>query len=291
MVDPQGLLLLSALAKSGGVRKAAAILGVPRSTISRRLAQLEASAGAPLVVRTARRFALTELGAALAERAASLETVLEESEDLIRRSKAEPAGTLRIAVAPVLGEEVLPEILAELARVHPRLTIDARLSVEYVDLRRGDVDVALRASALDDATDVFAVRIGTSTSGCFASPKYLRDRGTPKSPAELASHDCILVSARTEWKLRDRTVRVSGRLRVDNFRVARDLAARGAGIVWVAKSFADAMVDAGELVPILERHWSTTPIFAVHAGGSPPPPKVRAFIDLAKRVVGREFPG
>src|SRR5260221_13966817 len=102
MLDPQGLLLLSALAKSGGLRKAAAVLGVPRSTISRRLAQLEASAGAALVVRTARRFALTELGAALAEHATSLETVLEESEDLLKRSKAEPTGTLRIAVAPVL---------------------------------------------------------------------------------------------------------------------------------------------------------------------------------------------
>jgi DNA-binding transcriptional LysR family regulator len=158
MLDPQGLLLLSALSKAGGVRKAALALKVPRSTISRRLAQLEASAGAPLVVRTARRFALTELGMALAERAVALASILEASDDLVKRAKAEPSGTLRIAVAPVLGEEVLPEILAELARKFPRLDVDARLSVEYVDLRRGDVDVALRASALEDATDVFARR-------------------------------------------------------------------------------------------------------------------------------------
>ena len=290
MLDPQGLLLLSALAKSGGVRRAAAALGVPRSTVSRRLAQLEDAAGAALVVRTARRFALTELGAALAERAAALASVLEESEELVKRAKAEPSGTLRVAAAPVLGEEVLPEILAQLARKYPRLEVEARLSVEYVDLKRGGVDVALRASALEDSTDVFALRIGTSTTGCFASPAYLRERGTPKSLSDLASHECILASGRAEWRLRDRAVRVVGRLRVDNLRVARDLAVRGAGIVWVAKRFAEEAVRAGKLMPVLEKHWPTTPLFAVHAGATPAPPKVRAFVEVAKRVVGKRFP-
>jgi DNA-binding transcriptional LysR family regulator len=289
-LDPQGMLLLAALAESGGVRRAATKLGVPRSTISRRLAQLEEDAGSPLVVRTARRFALTDLGHALAARAESLVSLMGESEDLVRRAKAEPSGTLRIAAAPVLGEDILPEIVAELARRHPRLTVDARLSVDYVDLRRGDADVALRAAGLEDATDVFAVRLGTSTTGCYASPEYLRVNGTPQTPADLATHACILVSARTKWRMKDELVPVNGRVRVDNFRLARALAARGAGIVWVAQTFAKSLVDAGELVPILERHWAKTPIFAVHASGSPPPPKIRAFIELARKAVARALP-
>jgi len=290
VLDPQGLLLLSALAKAGGVRRAATLLGVPRSTVSRRLAQLEGALGVSLVVRTARRFALTEIGAALAERAERLAVLLEESDDVVKRAKAEPSGTLRLACAPVLGEDVLPEILAELARRHPRLEVEARLSVEYVDLKRGGVDVALRASAPEDSTDVFATRLGTSTTGCFASPAYLKERGTPATTADLASHECIVAGGRSEWRMRERTVRVTGRLRVDNLHVARDLAVRGAGIVWLAERFAEGLVESKELAPILERQWASTPLFAVHAGASPPAAKVRAFVDLAKRVIGRRYP-
>src|SRR5438270_12233829 len=90
-LDPQGMMLLAALASTGGVRKAAGALGVPRSTVSRRLAQLENDIGAQLVVRTARRFELTDLGSALASRASQLASVLEESEALVRREKSEPS--------------------------------------------------------------------------------------------------------------------------------------------------------------------------------------------------------
>jgi DNA-binding transcriptional LysR family regulator len=292
-IDPQGMLLLAALASSGGVRKASGTLGMPRSTISRRLAQLEEEIGAPLVVRTARRFELTDLGAALASRAEQLASVLQESEALVRRERTEPSGTLRIAGAPVLGEDVLPAIVSELVRRYPRLTVEARLSVEYVDLRR-DADVALRAAGLEDASDMFATRLGTSTTGFFASPDYLESHGTPRTPAELAtSHDCILVANRAKWRARagtrDETVTVNGRVRVDSFRLARALAVRGAGIVACAKVFARPHVQAGDLVPILEKHWVDTPIFAVHARGSPPPPKIRAFIDMAKIEVAKVF--
>jgi len=291
-IDPQGMLLLAALASSGGVRKASSTLGMPRSTISRRLAQLEEEIGAPLVVRTARRFELTDLGAALASRAEQLASVLQESEALVRREKTEPSGTLRIAGAPVLGEDVLPAIVGELVRKYPRLTVEARLSVEYVDLRR-DADVALRAAGLEDASDMFATRLGTSTTGFFASPDYLEGHGTPRTPADLEEHDCILVANRGKWRVRvgtrDETVTVNGRVRVDSFRLARALAARGAGIVACAKVFARPLVQAGELVPLLERHWVDTPIFAVHARGSPPPPKIRAFIDMAKIEVAKVF--
>jgi DNA-binding transcriptional LysR family regulator len=292
-LNPEGMLLLASLAEAGGVRKAATSLGVPRSTVSRRLRELESEVGAPLVVRTARRFALTDLGIALAGRASELASVLSESEELVRRAKVEPTGTLRIAAAPVLGEEVLPELLGELARKHPRLTIDVRLSVEYVDLRR-DTDVALRASSIDDASDLYAVRLGTSTTGFYASPAYLAEHGTPQTPAELAAHSCLLVSGRAQWRMRigarEELVGVSGRVRVDSFRLARSLAARGVGVVSSALMFAQPLIDSGELVPILERHWIRTPIYAVHASGRPPPPKIRAVIELAKIMVPRVLP-
>ena len=292
-LDPAGMLVFAALARSGGVRGAAAALGVPRSTVSRRLAALEREAGAPLVVRTARRFALTELGVALAGRCGELEELLRGTDDLLSRAAAEPAGVLRIAAAPVIGEEVLPEIVTELVRRFPRLSVEARMSVDYVDLRRGNVDVALRAWPLDDAADLFATRLGVSTTGCWVSPAYAAARGVPRVPADLASHECIVVGSATppSWTFRvgsrDQRVLVRGQIRVDSFRLARDLAVRGVGVLRTARVFAKPLEDEGALVPVLQRYWPTTPLHAVHAGANPAPPKVRAFVELARAAIDR----
>jgi DNA-binding transcriptional LysR family regulator len=292
-LDPQGMLVFAALARAKGVRGAAAALGIPRSTVSRRLASLEEALGAQLVVRTTRRFALTDAGALFAVRCNELEALVHSAEDLVRRAVEEPSGTLRVAVAPVLGEEVLPDVIARIVAEHPRLQIDARLSADYVDLRRGTVDVALRAAPLEDAMDLFAVRLGTSVTGCWVSPAYAKKHGVPESPADLAAHACLLVGSASpvRWKFRvgqrDELVHVDGRVRVDSFRVARELAARGTGIFRTAKIFADPLVRAGALVPVLERYWPRVPIFAVHAGPSPAPLKVRAFVAIAREAVAR----
>ncbi len=293
VVDPQGMLVFAALARARGVRGAAAVLGVPRSTVSRRLAQLEATLGASLVVRSNRRFELTELGIAFAARCEALEELLGQSEELVRRASSEPSGKLRIDAAPVLGEDVLPEIIAELHRRHPRLEVQVQMSADYVDLRRGMVDVALRAWPLDNVTDLFAVRLGTSVTGCYVSKSWQRANRPVATPSDLASCECIIVgsSPTPRWTFRasgrDERVAVSGRVRVDNFRIARDLAARGIGVVRLARVFAEPLVRSGQLVPILERYWPKTPIHAVHAGTSPPSPKVRAFIELARSAVTR----
>ncbi len=295
-VDPSGLLVLAALARVGSVRGAAEELGTPRSTVSRRLAELEAQVGAPLAVRTARRFTLTELGSSRAASGVELEAVLERSAELVGRSTREPSGVLRVAIAPVLGEEILPEIVSRLLAKHARLSIEARMTVDYVDLRRGSVDVALRAAALEDATDLFGVRLGASVTGCYVSPAYAAKHGAPTTPAELAHHDCILVGGdpRVSWLFRsgarDVRVAVAGRLRVDNHRVARDAAALGVGVFRAAAVFAAPFVASGALVPVLERHWPRAPIFAVHAGTNPPPPRVRAFIEAARDAVARALP-
>jgi len=292
-LDPAAMLVFASLAREGGVRGAAAALGVPRSTVSRRLAELEAQVGSALAVRTASRFALTELGRELAVECAELEKLMARARDVTCAASREPAGTLRIAVGPVIGEEVLPSILAELTARYPGLSIEARLSVDYVDLRRGDVDVAIRAWPLEDASDLFAVRLGTSTSGCWVSPAYAMAHGIPRTPADLTAHACIVVgsAAPATWVFRaddeEQSVPVTGRVRVDSVRVARDLAALGGGIVRTARIFAEPLVAAGTLVPVLERYWPTTPLHAVHAGPNPPVPKVRAFVALAQAAVGK----
>lgn len=284
--------MFAALARAGGVRGAGRELGMPRSTVSRKLAELEAAVAMPLVVRTARRFELTGLGHQLAAKSEELEAVLASSRQLVRDAAAEPSGTLRVAVAPVLGEEILAEVVAKLVLAHPRLAIEARLSVDYSDLRRSAVDVALRASGVEDATDVFAQKLATSVTGCWVSPAYADRRGIPKTPGELGAHECIVMGAApVRWAFaRTQPVTVDGRLRLDNFRVARDAAAAGAGVLRTAAVFAEPLVARGELVPILERWWPSTPIYAVHARAKPAPPHVRVFVAAVREAISRALP-
>jgi DNA-binding transcriptional LysR family regulator len=291
-IDPETMLVFAALAREGGVRGAARELGMPRSTVSRKLAELEASVATPLVVRTARRFSLTDVGTELAKRCEELEAILRASRELVRDAASEPTGTLRVTIAPVLGEEILAAIVSELILRHPRLAIEAKLGVGFADLRRSGIDVAIRTGAPEDATDLFALRLGTSITGCYVGAGYAKKHDLPKTPPDLADHECILVGPTpVKWSFaRDVTVTVSGRLRVDNFRVARDVAARDAGVLRTASVFAEPLVARGELVPILERWWPSVPIHAVHAGPNPPPPRVRVFLEAAKKAVADALP-
>jgi DNA-binding transcriptional LysR family regulator len=294
-LDPDAVLIFAALARAGGVRGAARALGMPRSTVSRKLAELESAAGVPLVVRTARRFALTDVGVQLAARGEELERVLSVSEELVRSASSEPNGTLRLAVAPVLGEEILAAIVADLVQRYPRLSIEARLAVGYQDLRRSGIDVALRTGTIENATDLFALRLGESVTGYYVGRAYAESRGVPKTPTDLEAHDCILVGAPPfAWTFRSGTrelsVAVSGRLRLDSFRVARDAAVGNAGVLRTARVFAEPLVASGQLVPILERFWPSVPIYVVHAGPNPPSPRVRVFIDAAREAVARVLP-
>jgi DNA-binding transcriptional LysR family regulator len=278
--------------REGGIRAGAAKLGLPRSTVSRRLGELERRVGARLVARTSRRFRITDLGRALVEQANRIEDLVRASEQLVRRSATEPAGTLRVAVAPLLGEALLPALLSAYLGRYPRMRVELHLAPEYLDLRRSNVDLALRQGPLADASDLFAVRIGSSVTGCYAHPRYLAARGVPRRLADLASHDCIVVGeAGATWTFQERrgerAVDVNARVRVNDYRIAGALAASGAGIARLARFYASDLVAAGELSPVLEDRWPRVPVFAVHTSVSPAPAKIRAFIDLARQAAAQ----
>lgn len=263
--------------------------------MSRRLAELEEQVGAPLVVRSSRRFGLTALGHALLAPCEELEDLLRRSDDLVRRATEEPSGRLRVSASPAIGAVLLPDVIAELVRRYPRLSVDVLFSVDHADLRRGHVDVALRAGLLDDASDLFATKLGSSIAGCWASREYVARRGEPRAPADLAHHECLVVGMKRHatWAFRrgsrEERVDVTGRVRVDTSPLAVELAVRGVGIVRAASPLSGPLASSAALVPILEPYWPETAFHVVHAGPNPPPPKVRVFLDLAKKVAASLF--
>jgi DNA-binding transcriptional LysR family regulator len=288
-VSADDMLIFSAVAREGGVRRGAQALSLPRSTVSRQLAALERSLGGQLVSRSTRRFALTELGHTLQVQCARLEDVLKVTRDELSRAAREPSGTLKVAASPVVGEELLPPVIADYLRRFPQASVDVSLSVDFVDLRNAGFDLAIRTGPLQEAGDLFATRLGVSSKGLYASRAYLKRRGAPQAPADLAQHDCIVVGERrgTTWGFRspgsaELHLPVTCRLRVDSYRLARSGALDGLGIARLPSLFARELVKTGELVPVLEPAWTRTTLYAVHTAGQPAPVKIRAFIELLR---------
>lgn len=291
-LSPNDMLVFAAVARAGGIRRAAASLGMPRSSVSRQLAQLEQALEGRLVTRTSRRFALTPLGDALVQHCEQLEELMRTSQKIAVREAKEPHGTLRVAASPVVGEEFLPDVLARYLADHPNVKVEVQLASEFVDLRRG-IDVAIRVGPLQDASDLFAVRLGQSVKGHYASPAYLARHGTPQTPADLVHHNCILVSGGPTWSFENRgdaqQIAVASNVHVDSPRLGRSLCASGVGIARLPSTYARELVAAKQLVPVLEKWAPKASLYAVHTAGHPAPPKIRAFIDVLKASVARKL--
>ncbi|MEO1369764.1 MAG: LysR substrate-binding domain-containing protein, partial [Acidobacteriota bacterium] len=235
---------------------------------SRAVASLEAELGAKLFQRSTRRLAPTEAGAMLRGR---LEGLVEELEDvrlLMREARDEVQGELRV-LAPVSFalQNVVP-LLPELAQRHPRLRFDLRLSDALLDLVDERIDVAIRLGPLPDS-GLISRRLAPLRSAIAASPAYLERFGRPRTPDELASHECLQLDMpgfSPLWRLRDasgevRGVSVSGRLRTSNAIALKECALAGMGVVLQARWILGRELRSGQLVDLFPGYEVTAATF------------------------------
>jgi len=188
-------------AETGSFWRVAREFGVSQPSVSRMVASLEARLGVKLLLRTTRQVTPTDAGSVLLERARQVLGDLEDAENAAREIDS-LSGTLRVAMSGAFGtREVIPHLPAFLAR-HPQLRIDLLISDRVEDLVAEGVDMALRLGPLADSG--FGVRLlGKAPRLVIAAPAYLAKRGTPETPAELSSHDCIAgpgLSGRGGWR-------------------------------------------------------------------------------------------
>lgn len=284
------MLVFAEVVDAGGITAAAARLGLRKSTVSRRLAALEERLGTRLLERNTRRLRLTEPGREYHAHCTRLVAEARAVNRALSESRGTPRGTLRLATFSLLGELLTP-VIADFLLRHPQVRVEVALAQAHVDLIAQEYDVALRTGPLLDSSLV-AKRLGHVRTGYYASPAYLGRRGTPRSPEELAAHECVLVAepgTDEAWFFTGprgaRTVPVSGRLQVPSVRAGLAAARAGLGLVRLPTVLAADDVRAGVLVPVLEAATPPgLPIFAVYASGRQLPPKVRAFLDtLARR--------
>ena len=291
----QALQVFSQVVESGSFSKAAAKLDLSTTAVSRHVADLEAHLQARLLNRTTRRLSLTETGMAFHARCVQLLHDLEEAEREAAQAAVEPRGTLRITSSVNFGARHLGPEIARFMAAHPDVTFDVQLSDRVVDLVEEGFDLAVRIGATG-GENLVARRIGETRIVPCASPEYLRRRGAPRTPADLAAHDCFTyeyVSPRGEWRYLDRDgaeqrVKFRGPLHSNNGDLLAEVAARGGGIVFEPGFIVGPDIRAGRLVPLLQ-DWAVPPmpIYAVYPSRRHLSAKVRVFVDyLVERFSG-----
>ena len=266
-------------------------LGVPRATLSRRIAAMEREFGVRLFDRTTRRVELTEAGQRYFERCGRLVDEARLAQEALRETAEQPSGHVRLSMPVDLGVFVIGPLLTEFARQFPAITFDIDLSPRHADLVGDHVDVAIRLGTVKDE-QLVARRIGSIAQALFAAPAYLALRGTPAQPADLVEHECIVqrgAQRQALWRLQgdggSAEVVVRGRFMVNNVGLMRVLAERGIGIAVLDPTLVREPLANGGLVQVLPA-W-TAPRLPMHALMSSrlQPASVRALLDfLAARL-------
>lgn len=279
--------------ESGGFNRAAKRLGVSKSIVSRRIARMEADLGTRLITRTTRGISPTEAGLEFKLRSERILAEFDEAREAVAQQAGEVVGRLRLSAPMSFGIRHIAPVLAELAKRHPRLEMEVSYNDRLSDLIAERFDAAIRIGALRDSSLV-ARRIAPARSVVVASPDYLARNGYPKTPEDLAAHECLIYTGRSDpdWHFgvgkRSVTVRAHGRLRTDSGDVIVGWAIAGLGISNTPTFLVGEAIDSGALVPLLlDYPTQEFGIYVVRPPGSYVPGKVRVLIDtLVERFGG-----
>jgi DNA-binding transcriptional LysR family regulator len=278
------LSLFIRVVETGSFTAAAESLNVQKSTISRRIAQLEDTLGIRLIQRTTRKLKLTPEGEELFNRAQPLVDDLEAVQDDISASKTELRGRLRLTMPTEIGVFMMNEVITSFMQTYPRLEVDVELSTRTVDLIEEGVDLALRLGPLPNSS-LIARHIAGLHRGLFATPEYLEQHGMPQTPDDLAHHQCISLLKPfdhlrfTNWNDSE-PVTMGGRLRTNSMSFVREMILQGMGVGRLPEVFCGELVKTGRIVRVLEE-FTLDPleINALYASRRNLNPRVRAFID------------
>jgi DNA-binding transcriptional LysR family regulator len=288
------LTLFAQAVESGGFAPAARRFSVPKSTLSKRVAALEASLGVRLIERSSRSFRLTDIGHDFYQHARAALVEVESAQQVVQSRLAEPSGTVRLTAAvPVVQFQLAPHLPA-LARTWPRLQLQLHASDRFVDLVQEGYDIALRShfAPLPDSGLVQRTLMVEPVM-LVAAPAYLREHGVPRQPADLAAHHGLLTAAdATRWTLSQgkggkvQTVEPQPRLVANESVALLHAATAGLGIVCLPETICQHHLARGELVRVLPR-WTagsvTTTALVPHRRSLLP--SVRAVLDfLAERL-------
>lgn len=276
---------------AGSLAAAAERRGISPSMVAKHLRALETRLQVRLLQRTTRSQKLTEAGALFLERCREILQQVDAAEDDTASLRGEAAGSLRISAPMSFGVTRLAPALAAFRQAHPRVDIELSLTDTVVDLIGDGVDLAFRIGPLPESNLIARPLAQFYRMIVCAAPAYLDRRGVPKTPEDLAQHDCLghtRWGPRHEWTFKsgDEAVEVPihYHLRIDNGLAIREAAIAGAGIILQPQALVEDALSFGRLRQLLADYETRgRQLYLVYPKDRAAPAKMRAFVDFALR--------
>ena len=282
-----------AVATRGSLSAAARAADVTPAIIGRRIDALEGRLGVKLLLRTTRRVTVTFEGQAFLEDSQKLLNDLANAEAAVSLGGLRAGGHLKLSAPAGFGRQHVAPLLGEYMQANPEVVVSLDLSDRLVDLINENIDCAIRIGELIDSSLV-SVRLGEMRRMVVASPAYLVERGVPRSPDDLARHNCLSLGQQRGWLFRNPAtgevdiIKVGGNFECNDGAVLHEWALAGRGLAWRSLWEVGRDLKEGRLTSVLDA-WQAPPmgIYAVFPQRRHLPLRVRLFIDLLKENYGR----
>ncbi|MEY3068971.1 MAG: hypothetical protein RLZZ456_670 [Pseudomonadota bacterium] len=276
------IALFVAVVKAKSFRKAADMLDMPTSTLSRRVSHLEKSIGIRLLHRTTRQIELTELGRTYFERCQGIIAQAQSAHEELSHAAESPSGLLRLSMVEEFAADYIIPYLPEFRRLHPGIRFEFDINPRRANLISDSVDIAFRMGHVSDS-GLIARKLAVFKVGLYASPGYLKKAPKLKTPADLAAHSCLQLAA-LDFQLIKSSQRTVHKIKSpayasNSMSLLKNIALRDAGIAIISVPMAEEAVRRGELVRVLS-DWCPpeVPVYALTETRLLPA-KTRTFLD------------
>ncbi|QDQ28729.1 LysR family transcriptional regulator [Chitinimonas arctica] len=290
------MAIFARVVERGSFTAAAEGSGMTPTMVGNHIRELERHLKGRLLNRTTRRQSLTELGKRYHARCVEILALVDSAELDAREMQNSPRGRLRVSCPVIYGTRVLVPALAAYFDCYPEVQVELSLNDRFVDLAEEGFDAAIRVGVLPDS-GLIARPLAHSSRIVCASPAYLARHGQPRTPADLAQHNCLAFMVATgpehEWRFSRpdgngvERIAVRGRLDVNGGLALREAALAGLGIILQPRMMLQEDLDAGRLVRLFP-DWpaQTLPIHVVHLPDAHMPPKLASFIAFLQETLG-----
>lgn len=288
MLDLNDIMIFARVIEAGSFTAAARLLGMPKTTVSRRIAALERELGVRLLQRTTRSLNLTDAGRLYYEESSQALRAIEGANLRLAEARAEPAGTIRVSAPVGFGGHFLQDAIVKFLATYPKTRVELRLTDDRLNLIENGIDLAFRTGILEDST-LITRKLGATHRILCAAPEYLARCEAPETPDDLTRHDCVIAgpsATHAQWVLEgphgQETVTVSGRFAANEMQAVMAATVAGYGIAQLPRGVADASIEDGRLRRVLDGY--KTPaggLHVVYPSSQHVPPMVKAFIELA----------
>ena len=240
MLDLNDIVVFARVIEAGSFTAAARLLGMPKTTVSRRVAALEREVGVRLLQRTTRSLNVTDAGRLYYEQSSQALRTIEDANLQLAEARAEPSGIVRISAPVGFGGHFLSSAIFDFLATYPKTKVELCLTDDTLNLVENGIDLAFRTGILPNST-LIARKLGSTHRILCASPDYLARHGVPLVPADLARHHCVIAGpsiANLHWVLEglhgQETVAVSGRFAANEMQAVTAAAIAGYGIAQIA---------------------------------------------------------